>query len=663
MKEVLEYTKHEPLSPLELLARDEALVPSIVGFPAVVKPWRKGGVKNWQKRGLQIGLGIVFGLTAWHAFGKEPVYAAPITDDQRVREVYSDPHRITGDGDGDEPPLNPLASLGMVTSSNFEDGESSLTMAQNMFAGLMEKTTNASPKIGDVPNPKDLVMNSGGVDTSLPLVLTPEVSNPERINFLEAMTNGPDYSSDVEYYVAQNEIVGLKQVALHTGKYAEWFEEETANGGVFTVEEEAAYLDQLKNDLNVSMVNSQTPDGLLSSFPTFDDPKNGDRVALWAIDNVSGLMSQRPDVPGSADSHFAELRFPKGFGVSAVDHVVFAFDSSSENPVVWVDPTLGQDDGAGQVISSLKLINPDGTASNLKVERQGADLVVLDGDGEVVTRSNASSNGWLGLDISVSAGNETGISAEMGAMGISFDGEFYHGAMPDGGEFSAVMVENESGVGLVDKGNHFLAAAQDENGQWEWVGLNIGRMVTTAEAESAQTISLEQVWDGSYARWCDLMFGVENRKTSTDLSPKYESYDTIDLLRLVKYARDGDVFQVKDVKRVMIEGSELFMFHVRAGLGNGWVESINLIGPMDDRDSLKKVMGIRDADFSLDIASDLKPYTDGNLLFSTIGPILMDKQIGETAVDLSSLFRNLQTMPHGSLRNVVVPITEVWSGN
>ena len=161
----------------------------------------------------------------------------------------------------------------------------------------------------------------------------------------------------------------------------------------------------------------------------------------------------------------------------------------------------------------------------------------------------------------------TPFPAEMGAMGISFDGEFYHGDMPDGGEFSAVMVENESGVGLVDKGNHFLAAAQDENGQWEWVGLNIGRMVTTAEAESAQTISLEQVWDGSYARWCDLMFGVENRTTSKDLSPQYKPKEKYNLVSLTKYGDEGDVFEVKDVKKItmLLSKSEYKRFQSAPG--------------------------------------------------------------------------------------------------
>ena len=256
----------------------------------------------------------------------------------------------------------------------------------------------------------------------------------------------------------------------------------------------------------------------------------------------------------------------------------------------------------------------------------------------------------------------TPISAELGAMGISFDGEFYHGTMPDGGEFNAVMVENESGIGLVDKSNHFVAAAIDESGQWEQVGLYIGRMVTTAEAESAQTIDLEQVWDGSYARWCDLMFGVENRTTSKDLSNIVKNRLNHDIIDWVRYGDQGDIFEVKDVKSL---GNGMWLFNVRAGIGNGFVESVNLMGPVDDRDSLAEMMGMRQGTFSMMILSRLEVDADAGEL-GNLGSLMQEiwNQQNELFGDsISQGLVNIEELEHGALKNVVIPVVDVhWPG-
>jgi hypothetical protein len=401
---------------------------------------------------------------------------------------------------------------------------------------------------------------------------------------------------------------------------------------------------------------------------------DGDNLVLWrgGVDEGGNLFyGNYPDIRGGegGDARLFELWLPAGVTLGQIEDggevKLMAVDESSGQPVAGLHEyakIVGVGEGGDDMIPNLFLIDKDGKAHPdilLKTVKDGSGNLVLQVEGSPEARFDVASNQWLNLDrvVSVSAGNETGVSAEMGAMGISFDGEFYHGDMPDGGEFSAVMVENESGVGLVDKGNHFLAAAQDENGQWEWVGLNIGRMVTTAEAESAQTISLEQVWDGSYARWCDLMFGVENRTTSKDLSPQYKPKEKYNLVSLTKYGDEGDVFEVKDVKQ--LGGSPgVWIFHVRAGLGNGFVESMNLIGPTNDLTNLNEMVRLRQGTFSMLL--EVKSTTQGtDALFTELMLDYMDKQVLVTGLDIDSLFRDVRSITHGSLKSVVIPVADV----
>jgi len=224
------------------------------------------------------------------------------------------------------------------------------------------------------------------------------------INFTEAAQAGPDYMVDyagVAAVISQNEYTGIKQAAIHTGRYADWFSKETANGGIFTAGEEIAYLKAFQQELDIQAVHSQTPDGLISSFVWFADPDTHDAVMLWPVNDDNLLMSQRPDVPGAPAFHFAELRLPDGFDFRAVDHAVFVVDADSGVPVAWVDPAAGQDDGEGRIVKALKVILNNGTAVNLMVERQGADLAVLNPDGKVMASINSQSNGWGEQEITV----------------------------------------------------------------------------------------------------------------------------------------------------------------------------------------------------------------------------------------------------------------------
>jgi len=224
------------------------------------------------------------------------------------------------------------------------------------------------------------------------------------INFTEAAQAGPDYMVDyagVAAVISQNEYTGIKQAAIHTGRYADWFSKETANGGIFTAGEEIAYLKAFQQELDIQAVHSQTPDGLISSFVWFADPDTHDAVMLWPVNDDNLLMSQRPDVPGAPAFHFAELRLPDGFDFRAVDHAVFVVDADSGVPVAWVDPAAGQDNGEGRIIKALKVILNNGAPVNLMVERQGADLAVLDADGKVMASINSQSNGWGEQEITV----------------------------------------------------------------------------------------------------------------------------------------------------------------------------------------------------------------------------------------------------------------------
>ena len=251
--------------------------------------------------------------------------------------------------------------------------------------------------IDTLPGNGDLLMNDLASEEAQQTTPTPEPPETDGVNFLSAVEAGLDISDPeaLQEILNANERVGLTQVAIHTGRYAEWFGAETQDNGTFTFEEETEYLRNLEEELSIQVIHSQTADGLISSFPQYEDPQIHDMKMLWAVNNDNLLMGERPDVPGTLDAyHFAEVSVPAGFSFMAVDHIVFVIDESSGVPVAWVDPSAGQGDGEGKIVNAMRLINPDGTANSQKVTREGADLVLLGDDGAVVSRINAESDGW-----------------------------------------------------------------------------------------------------------------------------------------------------------------------------------------------------------------------------------------------------------------------------
>ena len=613
-----------------------------------------GSRQSWVRE--RLGLGQKAALGALVALGLvglasradilPAVQAAP-ADDGRNRAEWVDPEagKLMGDGDGD-PPDNPMAGVlgGSVAnesgSGNQPGGVSDLSLAQENFVNFMKggDDLDFSPD-HQVVRPEIPLANPWGEEVAdhYPVV------DPSQLYCEVDQCDFPDYAQ-----------TALDRASAHV----------LAKG-------------YLASEINISQ--GTYPEGNQAvTFAVVKIPGEGNLV-LWngGVDSEGNLhYGDYPDMPGIElasvdDGRLLELWLPEGvtLGQEEIDGTakLMLVDESSGQPIGGLRKLakiVGVGEGKDDMIPNLFLIDDQGVAHPdvlLEIVYHEDGNWVIQVEGNLEARFDVENNSWVNLDLVLSTdvtSAEGSVPAELGAMGISFDGEFYHGTMPDGREFNAVMVENESGVGLVDKINHFVAAAIDENGQWEQVGLYIGRMVTTAEAESAQTINLEQVWDGSYARWCDLVFGVENRTTSKDLSNIVDSNLNRDIINWVKYGDEGDVFEVKDVKSL---GNGMWLFNVRAGIGNGFVESVNLMGPVFDTDSLVMMMGMRQGTFSMMILSRLEVDADVGEL-GNLGSLMQEiwNQQNELFGDsISQGLVNIEELEHGALKNVVIPVTNV----